>query len=325
MGIFGWFRKRGEERDKKQGTALWQSQYNINKAELTMRLLEFLAKPEFQGVDQTLVGYIMTAEPGNPDVWASASEEQHKAAVLAARAALEVPEMRNLAAEASYALALLFQGQAYNPRAPMEPDSDKLLESMACVTNAIEFGDRPAFYHATAAQTLGMMKDFDGAYEEAKLAVQADPSNPEAARMMGMTAAGVDRLDEAEQYLRRAKELAPSLSGVEDGLRSVSRLRQVLNDVEAEVSLNPNIDDQFRKFIRDAHDGDTNCMGILAGSYRDGTVVAPNPTKAYMWYYVLARLGDPVARELINIDPVLEPGANEGKRQAERWLKTRGL
>lgn len=216
-----------EDVDREQALHLWQSQFKAHKGALVLALLK-QAQGRGLGVSPhnlALVSCLMTAEPGAPGVREGASAAEFTAAQVTADQALSDPELAALAAETSYALGLLFQLQAYNPYQPMQPDRERLRQSLVCLDNAIKYGPRPAFYHATASQTAGMMHDFQLAYEHARAAVEADPSNGEAWRMAGLAAATVDKYDEAEQCLLKAREVFPQIAGVDEGLAALRQLR----------------------------------------------------------------------------------------------------
>lgn len=329
MSIFKWFRRRGHEREKKVGVALWQSQYYEYKADLGTRLTDYICAKGLTPANAVLVGYVMTAEPGSPEVWSAATPgDVAEARSIAAAALKDDPEMGRLAAEASYSLALLFLMQAFNPSSPMEPHRDRLDSSLACAENAIKYGDRPALYHSTAAQTLGTMGNFERAYDHSQQAVRADPTNPEANRMAGVCATAVDKYDDAEFYLNKAKQLAPSLAGLDEGFSNLRKIKERAQEIEAEVAL-WQAPEMTRYLIQQAYGGNPDAMGILAYRYNIGEGVPPNPVKSYMWYFISAKLGDPTNRhnigEVLRYSRILQASEHEGRNEALRWLKRRGL
>jgi TPR repeat protein len=329
VSIFNWFRRREQEREKRQGVAHWQSQYYAYKALLDTRLQDYIRATGQISANSVLVGYLMTAEPGEPAEWSKAApDEIVKAKEIAAAALRDEPEMRHLAADASYSLALLFLMQAFNPGSPTEPHRDLLDSSLVCVKNAIKYGDAPALYHSTAAQTLGTMGDFDRAYEHSQLAVRADPTNPEANRMAGVCATAVDKFEDAEFYLNKAKTLAPSLAGLDEGYSNLRKIKERAQEIDAEAAL-WKVPEKNRSLIEQAYGGNPDAMGVLAYRYKIGEGVQQNLVLAYKWYFLSAKLGDPTNRhnigEILHYDRALQANEHLGRNEALQWLRRRGL
>ena len=160
----------------------------------------------------------MTQEPSNEIALANATPATTAAAQQLAEDALtNSPELRRLAAQASYSLANLFLARSFDPVTTTANESDLALAE-DCVANAIKIGDFHAFALSTAAQINMTWQRYDRAYELASAAVQLEPTNPEAVRMKGMASYATLRYEEAEQLLSQAWELHPGLDGVQEPL-----------------------------------------------------------------------------------------------------------
>jgi tetratricopeptide (TPR) repeat protein len=66
--------------------------------------------------------------------------------------------------------------------------------------------------HVDLAGVLWRLEDFEGALAHAQRAVELGPENPYAVRILGTALLNLNRLDEAEQQLRRALELKPGFT-----------------------------------------------------------------------------------------------------------------
>jgi TPR repeat protein len=89
------------------------------------------------------------------------------------------------------------------------------------------------------------------------------------------------------------------------------------------------VPENIRSLIEQAYGGNPDAMGVLAYRYKIGQGVQQNPVKAYKWYFISAKLGDPTnchnIGEILRYDSVLQANEHAGRHEALHWLRRRGL
>lgn len=166
---------------------------------------------------------LMTGEPNNPVADRGASKELIEDAIaLSVFGPMRDPQIRAQAVEAAHALALLFLLQAVNLK-KRTVDDVRIAMAQRCIDVAIEHGEEKAPYLGTACQINMSWGRYDVAYDFASKAVESQPRNPEAVRMMGMAAYATGRLTEAKALLQEALVLFPGLDGVREPLELLKK------------------------------------------------------------------------------------------------------
>jgi hypothetical protein len=222
--------------EKDQSLDKWTAAYAQARASM-MALIQPLVMerhPEYKGVELLtfleLTTHFMIPAPAGTDIAdlmrtcpQSFSSEAKKIAADALYSASDA--LRAQIGLAAYSCAMMLMSAAYFPNDPLHPDLQLLRSSLTCLEEALKYGPDRASYYSAAAQVCDLLHDLKAGYDYATQAMDSDPHNPEAWRMAGLASIGIDRYAEAEERLLRARELRPSITGVDEPL-ALARARR---------------------------------------------------------------------------------------------------
>jgi tetratricopeptide (TPR) repeat protein len=210
-------------RQQAEAEANWSAAYGNAKSALYARL-EVLAQADgdedFSSKMALLATNLMIGEPADESIENELEQYLEAANLLAWKSMRDSPELRGLAVSAAHAYSLFWLMHGVDLET-QEADDDSLGLAEHYVDHAIEWADSKALYLSTAAQINMSWRRYPHALELATAAVAAEPTNPEALRMMGVAAYANDDLVTAKRYLERALQIAPGLDGVEEPLRMI--------------------------------------------------------------------------------------------------------
>ena len=112
----------------------------------------------------------------------------------------------------------------FDPRTnALKPESGGLILILA--RRATELAPEESTFFATLAQVYTTLQRWDEAYTTAGRAVELDQNNPESLRILANAAICLARYDEAESLLHRAREIYPSLQGIDEALAVIRNVR----------------------------------------------------------------------------------------------------
>lgn len=104
-----------------------------------------------------------------------------------------------------------------------------LTEAISVLKHAIANDPYSWIAHYLLGIAFSRLKEWNSAYEEFISAIEMDPNEPSGWQMCGEVLLSMERLDEAEQYLRKALELNPHLT---DAIANVGYLYLHRGDAE---------------------------------------------------------------------------------------------
>ena len=159
----------------------------------------------------------MTGEQHDPRLLAELSEADRQYASSITEAALPYEMLATTAAHAARFLAMAHYQMELNPDTlSLRPKAADYI--LALARRATELAPNDSHCFATLAQVYTTLNDDDKAYRAAARAVELDQCNPEALRILANSELCHARYDEAALLVERAKQLRPSLEGLDGAI-----------------------------------------------------------------------------------------------------------
>lgn len=209
-----WFRKRRAAGASQKLSRQLLRQYETKKLRLVTVLEQAAAKEvgsrgRRSGRIGALAANLMTSEPPPPHLMAAISESDRELASTLVQQALKYDDVVAVAAKAAWWLAMAsFQMDFDLGTKTLKPDSADRILTLA--RRATELAPE----------------------ESEARAVELDQYNPEALRILAISAICLARYDEAESLIYRARQIHPSLQGYDEALVIIRDAREGRCDPE---------------------------------------------------------------------------------------------